>query len=561
MPAITESNLLQALGWAVINSLWQFALLWVIFQVARRIFKLHSYQKVRLGTGMVILGMFFFLLTFSKAYFYNSTINPAEYFVLNLLSKEAVMSWSEKIMFYASITYILLLFVPVFQFARNYRYVSVIRTTGLAKIDAEWRLFVRNTSEIMGIKSNVQVWLSHLVDSPVTVGFLKPVILIPFAAISNLSTKQVEAILLHELSHVRRFDYLMNLVVNLIRTVLYFNPFVGAFVKMIESEREKSCDELVMQFEYNPQEYASALLKLEREGHAQGYRMLLAATGNNSLLTRVERILGINKKDKYSVRRFVGAIAVMVCLVCMNAFLFLGKEKNTEPFFGFTNTYNPYLFMGGYDDPKPAALKEIETMAITETPAETFAMIAEETEQLDEALIPDRTHPSNFYHVNFITSAAPELEAKELAKVKGTIEATKKILADQEWKALQSSYADALNSCEKKQLKKIYLDELNKVDWKSLENKLKLTYDQIDWHEVDAQVNVSMAQIRMDSIRYSMNIALEELETLEEWMDENNTTSIPDSDITLEAVKNNQKIARQHLERLKAVKQKKIVRL
>ncbi len=94
------------------------------------------------------------------------------------------------------------------------------------------------------------------------------------AVINQLSTRQMEAVLLHELAHIRRHDYLLNLIINIIRTILYFNPFARAFVGIIESEREKNCDELVLQFQYGGYDYASALLSLEKLSHTRQFLVL-----------------------------------------------------------------------------------------------------------------------------------------------------------------------------------------------------------------------------------------------------------------------------------------------
>jgi beta-lactamase regulating signal transducer with metallopeptidase domain len=100
------------------------------------------------------------------------------------------------------------------------------------------------------------------------------------AALSNLSTQQVEAILLHELSHIRRYDYLVNFIVSIISTFLYFNPFVKQLARAIEEERENCCDQLVLQFGYDKVGYAAALLTLEKLSAAR-HALDLAATAKN----------------------------------------------------------------------------------------------------------------------------------------------------------------------------------------------------------------------------------------------------------------------------------------
>src|SRR5690348_1706213 len=105
----------------------------------------------------------------------------------------------------ASVAYFVLFLLPLFYFIRNYRYLQLIRKNGLSKVDVDWRMFVRNVAARMGIRKTVRVWLSDIVTSPVTIGYIKPVILLPIAAINQLSTQQIEAVLLHELAHIRRY--------------------------------------------------------------------------------------------------------------------------------------------------------------------------------------------------------------------------------------------------------------------------------------------------------------------------------------------------------------------
>jgi hypothetical protein len=117
-------------------------------------------------------------------------------------------------------------------------------------------------------------------------------ILLPLAAINQLSIEQTEAIILHELNHIRRNDYLVNLVVAFSTVVLFFNPFARLLSMILRNEREHCCDDLVMQFQYKPGHYAEALLLLERNRGTEN-QVQLQATGTNRfhLFQRVRRIL------------------------------------------------------------------------------------------------------------------------------------------------------------------------------------------------------------------------------------------------------------------------------
>ena len=148
------------------------------------------------------------------------------------------------------------------------------------------------------------------------------------AAINHLTTQQLEAVLLHELSHIKRFDYLINLVINFIQTFLYFNPFAKAFIKIVEREREKSCDEMVLQFQYDSHDYATALLVLEKTNHVDKLLTIAAAGKKNDLLQRVELILGVHKKPVLSFNKLAGLMTGLFCVIAINTLLLFSKPVN-----------------------------------------------------------------------------------------------------------------------------------------------------------------------------------------------------------------------------------------
>nr|WP_290794067.1 M56 family metallopeptidase [Flavihumibacter sp. UBA7668] len=147
----------------------------------------------------------------------------------------------------------------------------------------------------MNIGTTVQIWLSEKIDSPQIMGWLKPVILLPIAAINQLSPEQLEAVLIHELAHIKRNDYVWNWVISLIETLLFFNPFAKLFISNIREEREHACDDWVLQFPFQPQSYAEALLKLEQKRSGHESNLVLAASGSSRklLLIRIRRMLNI----------------------------------------------------------------------------------------------------------------------------------------------------------------------------------------------------------------------------------------------------------------------------
>ena len=131
---------------------------------------------------------------------------------------------------------------------------------------------------------------STLVDVPTVIGWLRPVVLVPASALAGLSPHQLEAILAHELAHIRRHDYLVNLLQTLVETLLFYHPAVWWLSRRIRIEREHCCDDLAVSLCGDPVSYARALADLE-ELRSRGREFVLAANGG-SLLDRVRRLLG-----------------------------------------------------------------------------------------------------------------------------------------------------------------------------------------------------------------------------------------------------------------------------
>ena len=552
---MNQVNFLQSLGWSLINSLWQMALLWVLYQFITLVFhKIRPAHKTSLATLLTFSGFAWFVYTLIASLVSQSN-SITSFYNTGLISDTGWKYFAGKILPYASIAYLVILIAPVWQFIRNYRFVQMIRNTGIKKIDVAWRMYVKRTSVAMGIARDVKIWLSEWVTSPVTIGYLKPIILIPVAAVNNLTPHQLEAVILHELSHIYRYDYFLNLILSFIKTILYFNPFVKLLAKSIEKEREHSCDEMVLQFQYKPGEYASALLRLEQNKHRQ---MVMAAAGkNHDLLNRIESILGMRNKGWNPARQFSIAFLTMLGITLLHFFVSVDKAPKQGPY-ALSNELSPYYFLNGKNGSSKNFIAKAEAARSTAKERSVKKIVADifgEGNSTEEESIAPR-------FINYTTPIIPELTPEEEVKVKEAVDATKKILKESEWKAMEKNYADAFSAAEKIQLKSEYNFEIaDKVNWNKLENQLRLSYSQINWDDVNQKLNTSLFQIKLDSLQQQINCNLKTLINVEKTMKENNVSAIPDSDITLQLVQENQEKAKDQLEKIKAVRIKKIVRL
>ncbi len=139
------------------------------------------------------------------------------------------------------------------------------------------------------IRPLVRIFESAAVECPVAIGWLRPVVLLPASAITGLSPAQLETLLAHELAHIRRHDYLVNLLQSLAETALFFHPAVWWISSQVRQEREHCCDDIAIAACGHELEYAEALAALA-EGQHHSTQFALSATGG-SLFGRIQRIL------------------------------------------------------------------------------------------------------------------------------------------------------------------------------------------------------------------------------------------------------------------------------
>lgn len=152
---------------------------------------------------------------------------------------------------------------------------------------------VESLSAAMGIYRKVQVLKSGLVNSPVTYGFLKPVILLPASIAFSLTPAQLEAILAHELAHIRRNDYLINLCQSALEVIFFFHPCFWWISRRINEERENAADDLALAAGICPKDLAYGLAAIADNGDTAVPAMALASSGrDHTILRRIKRMLG-----------------------------------------------------------------------------------------------------------------------------------------------------------------------------------------------------------------------------------------------------------------------------
>jgi beta-lactamase regulating signal transducer with metallopeptidase domain len=172
-------------------------------------------------------------------------------------------------------------------------YVYVLRTRMNFAVDTYWQELLDNLKSKLDITKTIELAESALVRSPIVVGLIKPMILFPIGAINRLSESEVEGILAHELAHIMRHDYLINIIQNIVESLFYYHPGIWWLSNQLRTERENCCDDIAIQLTSNPLQYAKSLVAAQDMAfYTPALAMAFAGEKNQSqLMLRINRIL------------------------------------------------------------------------------------------------------------------------------------------------------------------------------------------------------------------------------------------------------------------------------
>jgi bla regulator protein blaR1 len=568
MPATANSIFFEALGGSLLNSMWQMALLWIAFNFVavflQSVLRLKSTAfKTNLAFIFLIAGFVWFAATLFTLLNHPGTAGSITIFSSfdNLLNTDSQSFLSTYVFPYLSFIYLFFLFIPIYKYIKNYRYVKFIKTNGLYKPAVDWKLFVQKNALYAGIRKPVRVFVSSLINSPFTIGFLKPVILLPAAVICHLSIEQTEAILLHELAHIKRNDYFINLIIQFIKAILFYNPFVKMFVKTIEREREKSCDELVLQFRYEPLSYATALLRLEQLRIA-GPAFAIPFSGNSAdLLHRIEKITGKKSKQVFPGKKLAGIAAALLVLFLLQ-FFSLKKEQIryaqniAEPVKNETYFTQPNPLLASVDINTPA---KNETQFVNNKDAKNPA--TEKTPVTDnpvDDVIDDESKLADFAPVTLNEIVIPQTDEYQEAQIEAAVSSTQKIAEEANWKNIEKQLADAALSTEKEALKEVYKSKLAKqFNSEEVKNRFRLAYDKINWDKINKELSKLTFNLKTDSLQnlYTANIDL--LDNLKKELTENKLLN----EQTKEEITESRKKLVTELSKIKTLRNRKVIHL
>lgn len=194
-------------------------------------------------------------------------------------------------------------------------YIRRIRGYKVHEVPKEFNQKIKSFAGQLGIRRRVRLMQSELVKVPVAVGWLKPMVLLPVGIMLQLSPGQLDSILWHELAHIRRRDYLVNILQGVLETFFFFNPGLLWLSSLLRAEREACCDDMVLQRTSRKANYLEALLACGMEGNNR-LSLAMGIGSGNQLRDRLKRMVNQENKRLSAIEK----VALIIGLIALSAF-------------------------------------------------------------------------------------------------------------------------------------------------------------------------------------------------------------------------------------------------
>jgi TonB family protein len=330
MPISTQSLLawVDAVGWSLLHFLWQGALLGLVYRVLRPL--CHS-VGARYRLGMLTLSAMLLCPLVTFVYLWPApALAPGVAAAMPSIDVAATDTGSQGVagggMLESWLPWLVAIWflgasaIGIRAFTQWRRLAWLVRNATIPLADCA--AVLARLRARFDIRRPVRLLGSLGIDTPMLVGWLRPTILLPISMLSGFTPQQIELIIAHELGHVRRWDYLANLLQVIIETVLFYHPIVHWISRDVREARESCCDDLVLALaEGSPVVYASALADLEELRLETTVAAPALAASGGVLLTRIRRIVGVQAVMHDTLPRTGGWPVVLVLAASLLAVL------------------------------------------------------------------------------------------------------------------------------------------------------------------------------------------------------------------------------------------------
>ncbi|MDC8831009.1 M56 family metallopeptidase [Alteromonas gilva] len=322
---LLDSQFVYALGWTIVHSFWQ-SLIVLLLLIFTLFINKRASALTRYWLAVIALGCCFLISAKTYTYSYQDIAQAKALFsqLQSVLVADSPRSWWQWIYQTVNPWLIYIVAAWICGFAlQALRYIAdlvlthQLKSRAISTVPNNSQKRFEALAAQLAIHKNIRFFQSTKVLVPCVIGHVKPVILLPLGMLSQLPHEQVEAIVLHELAHIKRNDYLMNIVQCAIKVLFFFNPFVLAISKKIDIEREHCCDDIAVKVCGSPLTFAHTLSRFADISHNS--QTAVAANKNQYLLlARVKRLFGQPRRLSKSVEHTIALSCVAILGLTLN---------------------------------------------------------------------------------------------------------------------------------------------------------------------------------------------------------------------------------------------------
>lgn len=332
--AFFQNELVRAFCWMLIHSLWQGLLLAAVAGIALWLAKKASAAaRYNMLIGIFAIALITSAATFIHELHSSPSVGTQAISQVSQGSNSPLLSnwqgghiatsgyvfgnlkhyFNEYASFIVAAWFIVFI-VRFVKLAVGFTYLQHIRNYKVYQPPVYWQDALAELITTIGIKQHVTLMESAIVKVPVVLGTLKPLILIPIGLLCHLPQKEMEAILLHELAHIKRRDYFVNILQGFAGTVFFFNPAMVWLSAMISEEREHCCDDIAIDITHNKAVFVSALISFQEYKNVSRYALAFPGKKGH-LMSRVKRILNKGNNASNFTQKSVLGISTAACIL------------------------------------------------------------------------------------------------------------------------------------------------------------------------------------------------------------------------------------------------------
>jgi len=318
---------MEVLGWTLLHFCWQAAVIALVYRVVDLALPTKARSNLRYGLALAALLSMFAISMTTFAYeevrvakgggaLQSSAPGVAQQLRDELSSLPAVgvsltqtgrhvdlAEYAARWMPWLDAAWFLGVLVLSIRTVGGWWLIQRLRRSGLAQVPESVRSSLTRLSQRMGIRRQIELRVSGRISGPLAMGVFRSLILLPASTLTALNAEQLEVVLAHELAHIRRADYLWNMLQNMIETLFFLHPAVWWVSNKLRQQRELCCDDVALACCSDPLVYATALLRLE-EQRSSRLHLAMALDGHQTasgLRARIVRILGEAPQGRWEI--------------------------------------------------------------------------------------------------------------------------------------------------------------------------------------------------------------------------------------------------------------------